>query len=155
MSRNLYLSQLADLSDVVGHAKLLCPSVGPAGEAVFLLARGNDAQVVEGRDEQLGWASFPHSRTEHPVDAEIVIHNGRRVLRRIGLGDVPLAHPLLQPLPSGTVILVGAQCRRFQDGSAEQNARVYSAEGDLLREFVLGDGLQDLQATASGQIWAS
>jgi hypothetical protein len=155
MPRDLYLSQLVDLSQVAGSARLLRPSVGPARDAIFLLASESAAEVIQGRYEQPGWASFADSRTRDPADAQIVIHNGRQVVRRVAVGELQIAHPHLQPLPREDVLVVGARCFRFQDGSAEQNARVYSAEGELLREFVLGDGIQDLQVTSTGHIWVS
>jgi hypothetical protein len=50
MPRDLYLSQLADLTDVVGSEVLLSPSIGPASETIFLLASGTDAQVDGARE---------------------------------------------------------------------------------------------------------
>jgi hypothetical protein len=55
----------------------------------------------------------------------------------------------VQPLPDGLLLAHPRQ------SSPAQNACVYDFAGDLLRRFALGDGIQDLQTTASGDIWAS
>jgi hypothetical protein len=55
----------------------------------------------------------------------------------------------VQPLPDGLLLAHGRQ------SSPAQNARVYDFTGGLLREFTLGDGIEDLQTTTSGDIWAS
>lgn len=92
MPRDLRLALAADLSELVGDSRLLSPSVGPAGEAIFLLADAADAPVVQGRELTTG-AAFPHGQTQRPVAADIVVHNGRRVVRRVTLTGLPLAHP--------------------------------------------------------------
>ncbi|MFF0769581.1 hypothetical protein ACFYUK_11860 [Nonomuraea wenchangensis] len=66
----------------------------------------------------------------------------------------PLAHPIAQPLPDGGVLLVGARCC-WRDGAAECNAAIYDADGKRQREGVLGDGIEDVQTTPSGEIWVS
>lgn len=55
----------------------------------------------------------------------------------------------VQPLPDGLLLAHPRQ------SSPAQNACVYDFAGGLLRKFALGDGIQDLQTTPSGDIWAS
>lgn len=55
----------------------------------------------------------------------------------------------VQPLGMGGVLLVAAGT------SGEPNARVVDAAGATLRDFMLGDGIEDVQTTASGDIWVS
>ena len=54
-----------------------------------------------------------------------------------------------QPLLDGILLADSNQ------SSLQLNARVYDFDGNLLREFELGDGIEDIQTTASGDIWAS
>ena len=59
----------------------------------------------------------------------------------------------VQPLPDG-FLLARSRCR-FVERDTRPNGKVFDFEGELLRSFLLGDGIQDVQTTNSGQIWAS
>jgi hypothetical protein len=61
----------------------------------------------------------------------------------------PSAFHFVQPLQDGLLLAHGRQ------SSPAQNACVYDFAGRPLRKFALGDGIEDLQTTASGDIWAS
>ncbi|WP_409466451.1 hypothetical protein [Amycolatopsis sp. GA6-003] len=63
--------------------------------------------------------------------------------------DLRLAHPMVQPLPGGRVLVAGARC----DWRPERNAIVYDAEGEAVAEQTFGDGIGHVQATGSGEIW--
>jgi hypothetical protein len=151
MAIELPLLLKADLAAALGGRHRAAVTAGPAGEAFALLVDAAEAAVVQERDEQPGWASFPRTRTRRPVGATVLRHDGASAYRT-ALPDVAVAFPCLQPLPDGEVLVVGTRCRRSADGSAERNARVYAADGALRREFVLGDGIQDVQSTTSGAV---
>lgn len=55
----------------------------------------------------------------------------------------------VQPLGADEVLLVAART------AGEPNARVVDAMGAMVREFILGDGIEDVQTTNSGEIWVS
>lgn len=61
----------------------------------------------------------------------------------------------VQPLPDGEVLLVGGRCRYLDKDAHERNAVVFSRDGRMTRELTLGDGIQDVQATADGRLWVS
>lgn len=129
-------------------------SAGPDGEAVYLAVGEGDLEEPFGTDVQPGWAVFPKSRAEHPFQAAVTINDGRDA-RHILIEDVETSFPRLQPLPHGKVLLVSSRCCRFADGSVENNARVYDESGQLVGEFCLGDGIEDVQASGDGAIWVS
>ena len=54
-----------------------------------------------------------------------------------------------QPMPEGVLVAAARQ-----DGPTA-NAKIYSWHGDLIRDFDLGDGIQNLQCTSTGDIWVS
>lgn len=72
--------------------------------------------------------------------------------------DVP-AEPYnihaVQPLPNDELLLVCCRSQYRGPNDIDQNGRVYSANGEFLRDMVLGDGIQDVQATSTGEIWTS
>ncbi len=129
-------------------------SVGPRGEAVMLLAAEADAPDVAGYDTARSGAMFPHVKTPRQIFTSALIHDGRSA-RRIRLKDPIPAHPHVQPLPGGELLVVGARCRRFDDGTADRNAFVYAADGTLRRTATFGDGIEDVQSTMRGEIWVS
>ncbi|WP_164016832.1 hypothetical protein [Pyxidicoccus trucidator] len=89
---------------------------------------------------------------------------GDEVLRFGGTGAPPARLLLpgthrhvhyVQPLPGGEVVLVDGRCRYIAKDQHERNAAVYTHEGTLAREFTLGDGIQEVQATSEGRLWVS
>ncbi|MEU8118704.1 hypothetical protein AB0C21_08335 [Spirillospora sp. NPDC049024] len=70
----------------------------------------------------------------------------------ITIGDFPLAHPSVQPLPDGRVLAVGARARWRQDGP-DRNAIIYSADGTALAAETLRDGIEHVFTTGTGHVW--
>jgi hypothetical protein len=67
---------------------------------------------------------------------------------------VPFVVHFVQPL--GEYLLLTCSQSTYQpDGVAEGNARVYTRDGEFVRAFVLGDGIEDVQTTNTGDIWTS
>ncbi|MEW9533132.1 hypothetical protein [Microbispora sp. NPDC049125] len=116
-------------------------------------ASQENADALAARTIQPGWASFPDSRTAAPVSMHVVTYRPHPATT-VSIAEQSLAHIHVQPLPDGGVLLVGARCR-WSDGTAESNAAIYTADGELVREGVLGDGIEDVQTTSSGDIWVS
>jgi hypothetical protein len=61
----------------------------------------------------------------------------------------------VQLLPDCRVLLVSPVSRRRPDGSGEPNAAVFRSGGEEAVRFSVGDGIDDIQTTAAGEIWAS
>jgi hypothetical protein len=126
---------------------------GPEGELVVLWASQESADALTARTVQPGWASFPDPRTAAPVSVHVATYRPH-LMTTVPIAEQSLAHVHVQPLPEGATLLVGARCR-WRNGTAESNAAIYAADGELLREGVLGDGIEDVQTTSSGDIWVS
>jgi hypothetical protein len=145
-----------DLSEAVEDSRVVSVSVGPDGSASALLASLEDRMRILGRDmpppEDRPY--FPPTRTENPFAATFLRHDGTAELQTTQLDGLHLALPRVQPLPGDEVLVVGSRCMNSASGP-EENASVYGADGDKLRSFTLGDGIQDVQTTASGDIWVS
>ena len=70
--------------------------------------------------------------------------------------DLPTRHPSIsvaQVLPGGELLVVCRRATLYPDDSWELNAVVYGPDGVERRRFLLGDGIQRLQADAAGRIW--
>lgn len=100
-------------------------AAGPAGELCVLLA----AKSGSPRWRVLCFA--------HDAEWEFEIEDGEATFHHV------------QPMPEGILL-----CNARQSGQYP-NARIYDSSGAPLRELSLGDGIQDLQATSAGEIWAA
>jgi hypothetical protein len=134
--------------------RLVSYGIGPDGDALALAVRAADADAPFAHDEQPGWATFPKPRAEQAYTASVVRLSASRA-ERIALGAVATTFPKLQPLPNGEILLVGTRSARRPDGSHDLNASVFGPDGSHRREFLLGDGIEDVQATDDGHIWVS
>src|SRR4051794_1681598 len=77
---------------------------------------------------------------------------GWRGLARV-VADV--ADPHVQALPDGGILVVGTRSVRAPDGTTDSNAVVYAADGRERARFLAGDGVEDVQVTAEGELWVS
>ena len=127
-------------------------AVGAKREAIRLLVLEDSGNSVFDRTIQPGFASFPttHAREEH---AALLTVSDRAWSSKFHLRGLTATHPLVDLLPDGEILVVAPRCHRFSDGSHELNARVYDENGDVQREFLLGDGIKHVQADRSGNIW--
>lgn len=132
---------------------VISATVGPAGEAVAVMAPVADATLPAGRETDQSGASFALTRSHRPWRARVVVISDGSV-RVIDIEDLSLAHPMAQPLPDGCIVIAGARCR-FRDGEAERNAVVVGPDGTVQSELTLGDGIQDVQTSPGGSIWVS
>ncbi|NMO53955.1 hypothetical protein HH310_22585 [Actinoplanes sp. TBRC 11911] len=133
--------------------ELLTMSVGPAGEAIGLWCSPDDVAGLTSMTTEPGGAAFPDSRAARPADIRITVHCP-------DLGDVvrvaamPLAYPSVQPLPGGRSLAVGGRCLWRPEGP-DRNAIMYASDGTVAGEYTLGDGIEDVFTTPSGQAWVS
>lgn len=107
--------------------ELVTCSIGPAHELVALWATPGPRQ---GPSLARVTVQTPHSH--HTVH----------------LAAVDLACPLLQTLPGGRILIVAART-----DEAEHNATIYDADGAAVTTGTVGDGVEHVLTTRSGQVW--
>ena len=130
----------------------VCVSVGPAGEVVAVWTAAEGLEAVTSRTVSAGGASFPDPGASRPVAARITVH-APGLAAVIGIRELALAHITVQPMPQGRFLVVGARCRWRRDGP-DRNAVLYDADGQVVSDHVLGDGIEHVLATSTGQVWA-
>ncbi|OKI45719.1 hypothetical protein [Micromonospora sp. CB01531] len=130
---------------------LVSASVGPAGDLVALWSTGQDEAALRSVTTQPGWASFPDPTAARPVAARVSRQAGN-IADVTPLTGLTVAHPLVQPLPQGRVLVVGARCRWRADGP-DRNAVVYDSDGHVEARATLGDGIEHVFTTTSGEVW--
>jgi hypothetical protein len=85
------------------------------------------------------------------VSARVTTHAPQAVIVA-ELPELSMAHVTVQPLPQGRILAVGARARWRPEG-ADRNAVVYDADGDVLIEATLGDGIEHVLTTRTGHVW--
>jgi len=140
-----------ELVPVTADDVLVSASIGPAGEAVALwVTNGRDALLA--RSVNPAGVPFPAAVLRGPVAARVTFHTPNRPTGMVSIPALQVAHPHVQPLPEGRVVVVGARCR-WRPGGPDRNAAVYDPAGELLAEGTLGDGIEHAFTTPDGDVW--
>jgi hypothetical protein len=125
-------------------------SIGPSGELFALWSTPLGAEALRPVTEQTGWATFPESKPSASTGGLLTVHDSRKVAA-LPLEQLSVAYPMIQPLPDGRVLAVGARCN-WHPGGPDENAVIYDPEGHIEASGTVGDGVQDVMTTPSGQI---
>jgi hypothetical protein len=147
----LQLAPFADLSPLLSEGQLVALNVGPDDQLYAVIA----LKHLDYRRNSESGASFGKTIPDSPQSYRVVaIHEGTVTLD-IGIANEQFNIHDIQPLPDNELLLVC--CRSYYRGvnDFDKNGRVYSCSGQLVRTFLLGDGIQRVQTTLSGTIWTS
>ncbi|MFD7203759.1 hypothetical protein [Streptomyces sp. NPDC059893] len=131
--------------------KQVAASVGPDGQVIALWSKPRDLPGLSATTTNAGGATFPEPRATQAVDTHVSVHAPHRTAS-VELPGLKLAHVTVQPLPGDRVLVVGARARWRPEG-ADRNAIVYDADGHVVAEATLGDGVSHVFATHTGDIW--
>lgn len=126
-------------------------AVGLNGSAIRLLVPNEIADRLFATTEQPRFALFPKTKTEDY--SSVVVVSGPAGIDELRLSGLTATFPQIEMLPGNEYLVVAPRCQRFSDGTHELNAKVYDSSGALKREFLLGDGIQHVQADVRGNIW--
>lgn len=143
------------------HSRLVPPTdtavpvsvdIGPTGELLALWSTPAGSAAMSARTTGAGGAVFPDTRTAGTTPLHLTTQAAHSTIVT-ALADPGIAHPMVQQLPGGGSLLVGARCRWRTDSGAEHNAVVYDSDGAVVRTGTLGDGIEHVATTPSGRIW--
>jgi hypothetical protein len=113
-------------------------SVGPDGD-LWLIAYDRPPPDPQAANPE--WAG--------PRELTVLNFRDGLLTSAVTVRDTPGERRFVQPLGADEVLLVGAAT------ISRPNARVVDTRGATVREFTLGNGIADVQATKSGEIWVS
>lgn len=116
--------------------------------ALWATAEGRDALLEPGRDD-----GFDGYQVSPPQRVAIARYSPESAaLQSAVVVDLPVSYPILQSLPDGELLVVGARCEWTVSG-AEKNALVFGADGALRRSGTFGDGIQHVLTDVEGRVW--
>lgn len=125
-------------------------NVGPDGEVYVLLA----VEKMDYRTEAGGGASFAKIVPDSPQQYRVLVFRKGELELDLAIHGERFNIHTIQPL--GNDLLLACSRSRYRGANDfDLNARVYSRDGTFQREFLLGDGLETVQTTGRGEIWAS
>ncbi|MET7706438.1 hypothetical protein [Micromonospora sp. NPDC005413] len=130
---------------------LVSVSIGPAGDLFALWANAADGAAMGSVTTQAGGATFPDPTTDRTVTVRGSRQAGDSV-HVTSLQGMTVAYPSVQPLPQGRLLVVGARCRWRPDGP-DRNAVIYDSDGHVEVSATLGDGIEHVLTTTSGEVW--
>ena len=152
MRAPLFLYEHGELAPPEDGLELVSLAVSAAQEVVLLWARPDELAALTSVKEAPGQARFPDSRTAGEAGVVATVHVPGQVRVAARILRLPVAHPLVDLMPDGEVLLVGARAEWTPEG-AERNALLYDERGSLVREETLGDGIGHVQTTSAGDVW--
>jgi hypothetical protein len=132
-------------------SRLVAFNLGPSGEVLFLEApNALDRKIV-----QPGLAMFFRSKPEVNQSYLLSVYSldGEKT-HSINIRGEPFNITEVQPTQDG-YLLICPRCYRRSDSDIEKNGRIYDSSGNLIREIVLGDGIEQVYVTNSQGVWVS
>ncbi|MDQ0114525.1 hypothetical protein [Paenibacillus harenae] len=137
LTKTVTLQPFADISEYTEGFKVISTQFGADGRVYVLLIN----QIPE------------RAAINKTYTYKVLIVEDERIEEAV----IPRQHfhyHYVQPLQNH-LLLVGARCSYYRTGKYDLNAKVYDYEGNSVREFLLGDGIQSVQVTEKGTIWTS
>jgi hypothetical protein len=151
MKKTFQLAPVADLAPFLAEGELVAFNAGPDGQVYAVIA----LKPLDYRIETSNRVSFAKTTPDEPQTYRVVVFRDGSVTRDIQISDERFNIHDVQPLPKDELLLVC--CRSLYRGrdNFDKNGRVYSSTGVFVRELLLGDGIQAVQATSAGIVWTS
>jgi hypothetical protein len=149
VTTTIQLSPITALATLVGEGRIVAFAVGPDRVTYLVIAQKELDYTIE----QPGWAIFPKTVPERPQHYRVIGLSGSETVLDVKIEGERFNIHGVQPLPNELLLV----CHRshYNDGNFERNGRIYSRTGVFLREILLGDGIESVQTSSSGDIWTS
>ena len=136
-----------DLRDELDDKEVRSFSLGYDGKLYVLTTFKKDN--VQYRSES---GIYPRPFADTPHDYLIYVAN----TQEINVYTIPNQiwnYNRLQPMPDDEILLLCTNAYDDEKKEIAKNARVFSVDGTLKREFIVGDDFDDVKTTVNGDIW--
>jgi len=129
-------------------------SVSFAGTALHLFIEAELSEEMFATTAGPGQPIFPKTVMARSYRAEL-IEASPEGARSTAVEGLDVAYPMIEVLPSGELVVIGPRAKRYRDGTTDLNCLVFNPQGQILRRFLVGDGIQDAFSDNQGRIWVS
>lgn len=142
---NYKVKSAADIKDDLMGYTIVSASLGASGE-ICILGVNEVPEKIDGM--------FPPVQTETTLNYKAVIE-GKGYRQVVELKNQKWNYHYIQLIDENNILLACARAKLYKDGKFDLNAKVFDLGGNLVREFLLGDGIQDIFVTNKNKIWTS
>lgn len=97
---------------------------------------------------------YPRLHTDNPHDFVVYVATYSNIEMYV-IPQQTWNYWFIQPLLNDELLLVCGRSKQSYKAKQEENASVFSLDGQYLRSFTIGDGIADMQTTSIGEIWTS
>ena len=134
------------LEHTIAGAGLVAFNVGPDGEAWFVLA----LRPLDYRTED---NTFAKTLPEAPQRYRVLCLRAGVIELDVAIDGEPFNIHHVQPV-GDLLLLACSRSWHRGPGNFDLNGRLYARDGRFVRGILLGDGINAIQATRGGEIWA-
>jgi hypothetical protein len=134
-----------DFEDELIDFQLVSTSIGPRLDVCSLF--------INQRPERID-GMFPQTTTEEVYTYKVIIKKFEAE-RRLIIYDQSWNYHFVQTIDEDNILLACARSYFYSQDKYDLNAKVFDNNSKLVREFLLGDGIQDLKVTEDNHIWTS
>ncbi|CAN5124056.1 hypothetical protein BH11CYA1_BH11CYA1_16340 [soil metagenome] len=161
MLPSVQFKQVLDLTPYLKGREIISEGICFDGSLAVLVVEPEAKDLPFARTEQ-GIGNFPRSTSKESFVMSLLRFGddpnsekqGNARVNEIELAPSASSYPQVQMFPDNSILVARSRCSLRADGP-ELNATIYSEKGEVLRHFCLGDGIQDLKVSPSGEIWVS
>jgi len=148
--KTLQLAPVADFTPFLSDGELVALDVGPDDRLYGVIALKALDYWKPGKG-----ATFAKTTPSTPQTYRVLAFDGGDVTLDVRIADERFNIHEVQPLPNEELLLVCCRSRYRGPNDFDKNGRVYSSDGEFVREILLGDGIARIQTTSAGAIWTS
>lgn len=131
---------------LTGGLEVAAAAVGVRQRLLLLLVGASEMSALQRTSPQGLTAAGPY------IPFVSVIRAGQESLQE--LDALALPFPLIEQSSDGRTIIAASRCN-VTESRAEASGAIFSVDGQMEAEFVIGDAVCDLLATTRGFFWAS
>jgi len=149
MKNHISPSSVFSLKELGVKGTLVAFNVGPDGEVFIVYAMKRTDYLFS-----QGSAIFPKIVGEAPQVYRVIKIQDAAVVMDMLIENEQFNIHDVQPMAEN-LLLACARSEYRASNDFDLNGRIYSRDGALIGEILLGDGVQSIQATRRGEIWVS
>ena len=148
--KEIILEPKYNISSQLAQGELVALNCTHNKELIFVIAK----KKLDYREEKSG-GTFAKIRTKQGQSYSIYYSVDQEILHLADIEDEQFNIHNVQLIGNDKILLVCARCQYRANDDFDLNGRIYSVNGELLDEILLGDGIQDVQTSKNGVIWTS
>jgi hypothetical protein len=141
--KKIQIEPLINISNFVKGFEIVSASIG-FDDNIYVLVIDEAPERIDGM--------FVQSRTKIAHTYK-VLTIGEDFVNELPIYNQRFNYHFVQPIHDDKILLAGARSRYFNKDKFELNGKLFDLDGVLLKEILLGDGIQNLQVSKNGTIW--